>query len=156
LSTHQVFSVEYDTIANVIVSQCHIAPPFDPSKINPGNVKHYPFTAIWDTGATNTVITKKVADTVQLAPTGVTTARGVGGERIANSYLINIALPNEVGLTAIPVTEGILGETGDVLIGMDIISHGDFVITNNQKTVMSFRMPSHKTIKFESDPMSNE
>jgi len=43
------------------------------------------------------------------------------------------------------VTEGILpgGDGGDILIGMDIITLGDFVITNlNGKTKVSFRIPS--------------
>ena len=44
----------------------------------------------------------------------------------------------------IQVTKGNLpGGSGDVLIGMDIITQGDFSITNkDQKTVFSFRFPS--------------
>lgn len=39
--------------------------------------------------------------------------------------------------------------TRDVLIGMDIINQGDFAITNqNDKTMLSFRMPSRESIDF--------
>lgn len=152
MSNHQVFSIEYDSIARAIVSKCHISHPFDPERIDPTTVEHYRFTAIWDTGATNTVITQNVIDKINLAPTGVTKVRGVGGEHTSNKYLINLVLPNHVGLPAIPVTQGDLGNSADVLIGMDVISRGDFAVTNNKNTVLSFRMPSFETIKFKSDP----
>ena len=42
-----------------------------------------------------------------------------------------------------------LGDDIDVLIGMDIIQHGDFSITNvNNKTTFSFRTPSMKEIDY--------
>jgi hypothetical protein len=65
---------------------------------------------------------------------------------------MNLVLPNKVGISAMTVTEGKFGEQGDVLIGMNIIGRGDFVITNNAKTVVSFRFSSFETIKFKSDP----
>ena len=39
--------------------------------------------------------------------------------------------------------------TRDVLIGMNIITQGDFAVTNqNDKTMLSFRMPSRESIDF--------
>ena len=49
------------------------------------------------------------------------------------------------------VTEAPLHET-DVLIGMDIISKGDFCVTNFQgKTVLTFRVPSCSEFDFVQD-----
>jgi hypothetical protein len=98
------------------------------------------------------MITKEVAHKVSLPQTGIAKVRGIGGERLCNKYLMNLVLPNHVGLSAMTVTEGVFGEQGDVLIGMDVIGKGDLAITNNARTVVSFRLPSFETIKFEADP----
>jgi len=40
-------------------------------------------------------------------------------------------------------TEGTLGDDIGILIGMDVISCGDFAVTNrDNRTVFTFRMPS--------------
>lgn len=65
-----------------------------------------------------------------------------GGEGITNLYKVNIFLPNGIGVQAVTVMEGVLNGC-EVLIGMDIITVGDFVVTNrNGKTVFSFQTPS--------------
>ena len=56
------------------------------------------FGCLWDTGATNTVITKKVVDTLSLPPSGRTVVRTVGqgsdfNEYEVNTYLVNLSLP---------------------------------------------------------------
>lgn len=70
------------------------------------------------------------------------------GQSPAETYLINIGLPNNVMVHTLRVTKGVM--TGfDVLIGMDVIMNGDFVITNkSQKTTFTFRMPSMAEIDF--------
>jgi len=71
------------------------------------------------------------------------------GSSDVNTYGVNILLPNNIGFHALKVTEGIL--TGiDVLIGMDIISKGDFAITSfHGNTKFSFNMPSTHDIDFD-------
>jgi hypothetical protein len=59
------------------------------------------FVCLWDTGATNTVITKKVVDGLNLEPSGRTVVRTVGpasefNEYEVNTYLVNLFLPNNV------------------------------------------------------------
>lgn len=67
----------------------------------------------------------------------------------AETYMVNIGLPNGVQFAMVKVAKGRLGAGADVLIGMDIISQGDFSITNqNGKTVFSFRIPSAHTVDF--------
>ena len=75
-----------------------------------------------------------------------------GGSKIVQEFLVNVGLPNEVVFSSIRVTLGGFSDA-DVLIGMDIISQGDFAVTNfNQRTVFSFRVPSLETIDFSQDP----
>lgn len=69
--------------------------------------------------------------------------------RTCRTFLVNIVLPNRVAFIVVPVTEAPLTGNEDMLIGMDIITAGDFVITNkNKKTVFSFRTPSNAVIDF--------
>jgi hypothetical protein len=79
-------------------------------------------------------------------PTGVDRMYHANGSSIANMYNIDIYLPGNIVFVSMPVTEVLL--TGiDILIGMDIISRGDFAITVSQgKTKFTFQIPStHNT-----------
>ena len=45
----------------------------------------------------------------------------------------------------------------DILIGMDIISKGDFAISNyNGKTQFSFRLPSQQDVDYKSEYNNNK
>lgn len=106
------------------------------------------FDAIWDTGATGSVITQKVIDACGLAPTGIMEVHGVHDSQFSETFLVNIGLPNSVAFSELRVTKGNL--TGaDVLIGMDIINRGDFAVTNlGGTTKFSFRVPSTVHLDF--------
>jgi hypothetical protein len=75
-----------------------------------------------------------------------------GGERQSLIYLINIILPNNLGFPYLRVCEcDIMG--ADVLIGMDLITLGDFAISNlNDKTSFTFRIPSLEIFDFRTLP----
>ncbi len=108
-----------------------------------------PFAAIWDTGATNSVITQAVVDACGLVATGMTKVDHVDGSSQAETYLVNIWLPNKVAFSGVRVTKGTLTGHANILIGMDIISKGDFAVTNfNGITKFSFRFPSVGHIDF--------
>jgi hypothetical protein len=99
--------------------------------------------AIWDTGAQMTVVSKNVVAQLSLQPIGQMNCQGVNGVAKVNRYIVNVKLPNSVGVSELPVMEGNLNGF-DVLIGMDLITLGDFSVTaNNGKTVMSFRIPNN-------------
>jgi len=107
------------------------------------------FNAIWDTGATGCVITQRVVDACDLTAIGLTNVQGVGGIKVAEKYLVNIYLPNLVVIPNIEVTKGELGPDSAMLIGMNVISQGDFAVTNaGGHTKFSFRMPSLRHIDF--------
>lgn len=98
-------------------------------------------------------ITSKVATELGLKPSGKVKVRGVGPagssqEHDSNTYLVNVFLPNNVGLAGVRVSENAV-EGCDVLIGMDVITTGDLAITNhNGKTTFSFRVPLCEEIDF--------
>ena len=104
--------------------------------------------AVWDTGATSSVINKEVILALGLRPIDKQKIYTANGERIADVYLVNIHLANGVIFPGLRVSDGdILGSS--VLIGMDIIGRGDFAVTNHQgKTCMSFQVPSSRRIDF--------
>lgn len=108
------------------------------------------YEGIWDTGATGTVITKKVVEELNLKPSGQTDVDTANG-RVSNvnTYLVNITLPMNVSVQGVKVTEGNLPSGEDILIGMDIITLGDFAITHfNGQTKMTFGMPSMQSYDY--------
>jgi hypothetical protein len=120
--------------------------------------------AIWDTGATNSVVTENTAQSIGLSSMGKTQVTGVHGVKIVNRYFVNITLNNKSITLDVPVTECSSlspDESIGVLIGMDIITLGDFAITNfGNDTFMSFRVPSIQHIDFvdgitHSNPLVN-
>jgi len=119
------------------------------------NVKYQELeiNAIWDTGASRTVICEKIANKLSLISTTKTKVQTANGERISNVYTVDILLPNKISIEDIEVTDmpDIMG--GEMLIGMDVINIGDFTITNaDKKTVFSFRIPpNYKHIDYVAD-----
>lgn len=100
------------------------------------------FKGIWDTGATCSVITQNVVDALGLVPVDMVTVHHAQGSSVVEVYLVDFGLPNKVGIPMLRVTKGVLKDF-DVLIGMDVISRGDFAVSNfNGRTAFSFRMPS--------------
>jgi len=149
MQSHQVhsFTVAHNGIASVLTSQVRIQQPFD-TKLSTPAVPTTEYKAIWDTGATGTAITSRVAAECGLKPTGMCKVRTASGETDTCTYFVSLYLPNMVCISQIRVTQAVLFDA-DVLIGMDVIGNGDFAVTNHQgKTHMSFRMPSVECIDF--------
>jgi len=148
---YQSLTVKYDGIPGSIMCEVGVSLPFNPQTTPESQsppLKKY--LAIWDTGASITVVTEKVVDELDLKPITKTTVRGVHGEEERNVYLMNLFFENGARIFNVKVVScKSLSDGGDLLLGMDIICIGDFSITNkNKKTVMSFRTPSLETIDF--------
>lgn len=105
---------------------------------------------LWDTGATNCAITKTKVDQIGLPEIGKATVCHAGGETIVSVYLLNIFLPMGVVIAMVPATECQSARGNfDFVIGMDIITMGDFALTNfGGKTTVSFIMPPRRTIDY--------
>ena len=106
--------------------------------------------AIWDTGATATCISMKVVSQLNLKPLGKQRIHTPAGEKVVNTYRVNVVLPNNVTVKNLVVCDSeIDGLKAGALIGMDIMSHGDFAVSNfNGKTAFTFRTPSQKNTDY--------
>ena len=147
------FTIDYNGPANVLYSECLISKAFNSSDmhIKEKDTNIYNFVSIWDTGATNSAISKNVIEKLGLRPTGNAQVFHANGDSIVDTYTISIFLPNNVVFPTLKVTEGIFTDF-DVLIGMDVILKGDFVITNpDRKTKLSFQIPSTHNTDYESE-----
>ena len=71
---------------------------------------------------------------------------------------MDLLLPNNVHVPDVPVVDTEIGDQGiDVLIGMDIISMGDFAVSNHDgKLVFTFRIPSIKTTDYVVEAKAEE
>jgi predicted aspartyl protease len=104
--------------------------------------------AIWDTGATSTVIRPEVAVKLGLKTISIIKIATPSGTKDCNQYFVNVYLPNHIKVERVLVAEAVPANC-DVLIGMDIIGTGDFAVSNfDDKTAFSFRMPSMQKIDF--------
>ena len=151
------FTTRFNRPMRVLLTKVGVCLPITLEEAKTQQVKLNQYIAIWDTGATHSAITKKVADDLDLKPTGIAEVRYGSGKQSTNTYLVNISLPNGVMVGRVRVTEVQLtpdanipeDQQAQVLIGMDIIGMGDFAVTNaNGKTTLSFCVPSTKEIDF--------
>lgn len=122
---------------------------FDPASPPAQVPRHHVTNALWDTGATRSVISSNVVKDLGLLPVGKCNVNHAGGFSESCTYMVNVKLPNKVGIAGILATE-MENPTGfDVIVGMDIISRGDFALTHaGKKTCVSFRIPSCEAIDY--------
>ncbi len=148
----QCLTSAYSGITRIIKTDVHVSEAFEPlsvpKPISPQKVGAKKFIAIWDTGATGTAISQKVVKDCGLKQIGVTEVGTANNKRLSPVYLVSIFLPSRVFFPQVRVTEVTISGA-DVLIGMDIITRGDFAITNSdKKTTFSYRWPSRERIDF--------
>lgn len=138
------FTVKSNGIARVLYTPIIVSSTFKNK-----DAKSFKGTAIWDTGATSSVITSKIVEKCNLISISKDKVHTAGGLDLQNVYLIDIVLPNGILVNSVRVTEAKEIAGADALIGMDIISLGDFAISNvDKKTVFSFRIPSCEIIDY--------
>jgi hypothetical protein len=144
------FTLEAPSFLRAIKTEAFVSRAFNPGTVS-ANL-HPPavqFEAIWDTRATDSVISQKVVDACGLKPIGMARVQTAGGITNCEVYLINLTLPNHVCFHTIQVTLADMGSEINLLIGMNIITRGDFAITNfSGRTCFSFRVPSMERIDF--------
>lgn len=122
----------------------------------PDGTKHE-YQALIDTGATHSAVTKKVADELGLIQSGLTRNHTAGGlVENAKTYVVDIYFKGgsicfkKYEVVEVQLTAG----NYEMLIGMDIITQGDFAITHKDgKTKLTFSVPP--TRDFDFVPESN-
>ena len=129
------FTAKFNKNVNQILSPVEICEP------NNYESKKLQLQAIWDTGATCTVISENVVRNLKLSKLRETLIHTANGERVAGVYLIDLFLPG-LCVGTIEVIDGAIFGDKDVLIGMDVIKKGDLAITYKYgKMYFSFCTP---------------
>lgn len=147
---HTAFTGTAQGRVTEIVVDISLSLPYQPSVTPPPEPPTHPAKALWDTGATNCAITKAKVDQIGLLPVGKAKVAHADGESIQDVYILNLHLPNKVIIPLVRATEckSTRGNF-DFIIGMDIITLGDFALTNvGGITTVSFRVPPHRTIDY--------
>ena len=109
-------------------------------------VDNYPvkMRAQWDTGSVTTCISQEVVSKLKLKPTGSIIITTPSGSATQQTYTLDLILPDGISFKNLKVIGTQIDALGiELLIGMDVISQGDFAVSNhNGETVFSFRYPS--------------
>ena len=142
---YQAFSISYSKPVNKLVAPVSILPilAIDRETFHDTPVK---IEALWDTGATVTCIKPALFDRLKLRFLNInnhTTLAGVGGEAAAKITYAHLFITPALELEFCPMYVVDFPSKADILIGMDIIGKGDFVVCNaDNKTSFSFAIPS--------------
>lgn len=128
---------EFNKIATVIISYIKIS----------CNGKQTYTNAMWDTGASRSAVSSELLNSLGASPHDARYMQTPAGIRPAGMYSVDIAMSNEVHFENVDVAEAdMTGLSFQAIIGMDIISQGNFLVDNsNGHTVMIFEV-SKETI----------
>ena len=144
--TMAVYTRRNADIVEAIVSECRICPAVNfkhgemPPKVYSSQ------KALWDTGATNTLISSKIVTELELKPCGKSGFSSANGVVETNLYEIHLGVPTAGVVCNILALEKD-DEDYEVVIGMDVISQGDFAFSNHDgRSTFSFRLPSQEEI----------
>lgn len=150
LPSFQAFTLKASGTIDCIVSDIEVLPGFDPN--NPPNPlpTATQTKALWDTGASKSVVSSTFAQSLGLKPVGMREVHHGDGKSMRSTFMVNFNLPNSVHVAGIIATEFPASHNNfSVIVGMDVITLGDFSLTHvGGKTVMSFRIPSCEQIDY--------
>lgn len=98
-------------------------------------------SAMWDTGASVTLISERVASELGLVVTGTTIISGYDGKKKrANTYRIDLKFTDDLHVCFVEAVET-PSPFFDLLIGMDVISQGNFHVDSiADPPIVSFEM----------------
>jgi hypothetical protein len=151
----QAFTVKANGRVDRITTDIAVLPAFDPKSPPTGSPARMATKALWDTGATKSVVSTDLVKALGLTPVGVTRVNHAGGVSMTSTYVVNFELPHRVVVAGILATEFPAGANGfGAIVGMDVICHGDLAITNVAgQTWFSFRTPHARPSTTSSKPI---
>lgn len=137
---HFAFTGRFPVFRNRIVSPLYVS---SPDAGSPVGVK---VKAVWDTGASCSIVTRRVAEMLRLPQRGGATLRGPlgsSGNVARSSARVMVALgSNSIPLDVVIADMAHSDIDCDVLLGLDFITLGDFTITHDGELLaMSFTYP---------------
>lgn len=147
IRTHNMF-VDMGRMANELQSWVGIGPAYAEGQPQPPLLAPK-LLAVWDTGATSSAISRQLAQRLQLDEIGQMRVHGATGCEVCTRFLVSLHLPNRVVIRELEISD-CGGDIGcDILLGMDVITLGDFAICNYKgHTTFTFRVPSVESLDF--------
>jgi hypothetical protein len=140
---YRAFTIEYEELTSEISTPVRLEPLYTTDKKLLG--AQIEIEALWDTGATMTCIKPSLRDRLKLRPSELVesiTMSGIGGDVEADGALVTIWLTPNFAVEFCPVYIADFPGEEELLIGMDIITMGDFAVCNaGGKTSFSFAIP---------------
>ena len=128
------YSKTYDDIIDAVISPCDIFPVANGKPVHTEN-------ALWDTGSMCTFLSARIIQEMQLQPYGKDGVSGIGGIVETDTYLVHLRLPSGDVITNFEVMANDYDDY-DMIIGMDVIMHGDFHIDNSSgRSIFTFQIP---------------
>ena len=100
------------------------------------------YDAQWDTGAQRTCISQSVVSELALEQFGCIRLTSPAGEEYMPTYKVELHLPNSVHIVnyEVPLARFDDGDV-DVLIGLDVITNGEFAVGyDGKRTQFTFRV----------------
>jgi hypothetical protein len=140
---HRGFIKSYTTLVNKLITPVGILPVSSRDKA----LQNIPveLDALWDTGATKTCMRPGLRDRLNLRMFRIgssVTIAGIGGKVQADFTILSIFLTDNLGIELCPVYVLDFPGSADLIIGVDIITMGDFAVCNaDGKTSFSFAVP---------------
>ncbi|MEX1000711.1 MAG: aspartyl protease family protein [Crocinitomicaceae bacterium] len=133
---------------NFLVTSVGISHPYDEDHITRKPKPHWT-SGLWDTGASHCLITKSLAENFDLNPIDKVMVEHAKGRTYENVYLAFLQITDRYYLE-VELTEcQSISNNFEIIIGMDVISKGDFAVTSKKgEMCFSFRLPSLTTIDF--------
>ena len=129
------FVTEYPDLVRAVVSDVGIITDITGTQVQAVRCK-----ALWDTGAVYSVISNAFAAKLRLQEFDRGRNYTAQGSYETSVYLLSIVLPNGIVVPDLRVSSGEFQDF-DFLLGMDVISQGDFHLTNNGHSKFLFRIP---------------
>ena len=128
-------SLEKESFFDQIETEVSISSPLEPNKKISGK-------ALWDTGATCTVVNENKAKDLNLKVISVTKVKMADGtERRCPNRIVDISLPSNINLLKYKVSSFNIRGEHVAIIGMDIIGCGAFCnkyLSDKKKSIFTF------------------
>lgn len=143
MKRQEALTIEYPGFSNKIIVKILVTNDKGENKEFPGLI---------DTGATNTCVSSELITELELVSIGQIETGTANGKTEVDIYVVDLSLCD--GRVVFPkhkvISANLTEQPGvEMLIGMDVLSCGDFAITHKDgKTMASFRIPSMISIDF--------
>ncbi|MES2386692.1 MAG: aspartyl protease family protein [Bacteroidota bacterium] len=151
MNTYHTFT--FRTNASSVLTDVNVTSAF---KRKAGGKADSTVKALWDTGSNYSCISQRLANALNLSLFGKTDVINSTGQTERDMYYVHIGIPGTsvlfYGMLVTAFSNQYINESDsfDIIIGMDIITRGDFAVTTyNMETMMSFCMPSRGHINFQ-------